>query len=190
IETIRVEPQRLDALLTLAGDLNVTTARVLQGLSRLRDLSAVWEEWSKDSAGLRPLFDNAGAAGESSARRLSAYYEREQLRLTWLGELLDRLKQTTFQDATRLDFVADEVGDAVRNMRLLPLSTIFNLFPRQVRDLARAQGKDVSLVIEGAETTADKRILEEIKDPLMHVVRNAVDHGIETPEERARLGKP
>src|SRR5207253_5760878 len=99
------------------------------------------------------------------------------------------LKQTPFQDATRLDFVADEVGDAVRNMRLLPLSSVLNLFPRQVRDLAREQQKQVQLLVEGAETTADKRILEEIKDPLMHMVRNAIDHGIELPEERERNGK-
>jgi Chemotaxis protein histidine kinase and related kinases len=70
------------------------------------------------------------------------------------------------------------------------LSTIFNLFPRTVRDLAKREGKEVALVIEGGETTADKRILEEMKDPLMHMIRNAIDHGIETVGERQKLGKP
>ncbi|WP_202803656.1 hybrid sensor histidine kinase/response regulator [Spirulina subsalsa] len=71
----------------------------------------------------------------------------------------------------------------------MPLSNIFQLFPRTVRDLAREQGKEVELIIEGGDTTADKRILEEMKDPLMHLIRNAVDHGVEPPEERERAGK-
>jgi two-component system chemotaxis sensor kinase CheA len=80
--------------------------------------------------------------------------------------------------------------DQVRSIRLLPLSTAFALFPRLVRDLAREQGKEAELIIEGGDLTVDKRILEEMKDPLMHLLRNALDHGIELPAERERQGKP
>ena len=85
--------------------------------------------------------------------------------------------------------MASELEEGVRTLRLLPLSTIFQLLPRIVRDLAKQQGKEVNLIIEGGETRADKRILEEMKDPLMHMVRNAIDHGIESPAEREKLGK-
>jgi len=74
-------------------------------------------------------------------------------------------------------------------VHLLPLSVVFNLFPRMVRDLARTQEKDIVLHIEGGESTANKRILEEMKVPLMHLIRNAVDHGIEPADERRRIGK-
>jgi two-component system chemotaxis sensor kinase CheA len=67
---------------------------------------------------------------------------------------------------------------------------VFDLFPRLVRDMAHEQGKELRLTIEGETTAADKRILEELKDPLMHIIRNAVDHGIELPAERERSGKP
>jgi two-component system, chemotaxis family, sensor kinase CheA len=70
------------------------------------------------------------------------------------------------------------------------LSQVFQLFPRLVRDLAKEQAKEVQLEIEGGDTQVDKKILEEIKDPLMHLIRNAIDHGIETPTERIRAGKP
>ena len=78
----------------------------------------------------------------------------------------------------------------MRSIRLLPLSTVFALFPRMVRDLAKEQGKEAELLIEGGDIGVDKRILEEMKDPLMHLIRNAIDHGIEAPAERERLGKP
>ena len=71
----------------------------------------------------------------------------------------------------------------------MPLATIFNLFPRMVRDLAKTQSKEINFAVEGGDLLLDKRLLEEIKDPLMHLLRNAIDHGIETPLERQQNGK-
>jgi two-component system chemotaxis sensor kinase CheA len=102
---------------------------------------------------------------------------------------LNQLRNKTNECTTRLEIVANELESGVTSLRLLPLSTIFNLFPRTVRDLAKQQGKEVNLQIEGGETSVDKRILEEMKDPLMHILSNAIDHGVETPEERQQLGK-
>ena len=70
------------------------------------------------------------------------------------------------------------------------IDAAFNLFPRTVRDLDKQQGKEVNRLVEGGDTSVDKRILEEMKDPLLHLLRNAIDHGIETPQERLSLGKP
>jgi two-component system chemotaxis sensor kinase CheA len=85
--------------------------------------------------------------------------------------------------------IADELRSSVMSMRMLPVRTVFQRFPRLVRDLARIQGKEVGLVIEGEGIEMDKTILEQIGDPLVHVIRNAVDHGLEGPEERRGKGK-
>jgi len=73
---------------------------------------------------------------------------------------------------------------------MLPLATLSALLAKLVRDLCRDQGKEADLMIRGEEVTIDKRILEELKDPLIHLLRNCIDHGIETPEQRRRAGKP
>jgi two-component system chemotaxis sensor kinase CheA len=73
---------------------------------------------------------------------------------------------------------------------MLPIANIFNKFPRMVRDLARKTNKEVELLVSGQETELDRSLLEEINDPLIHLVRNAVDHGIETPDVREAAGKP
>jgi len=85
--------------------------------------------------------------------------------------------------------IADELQTSVMSIRMLPVKTVFQRFPRLVRDLARSLGKEVRLVIESEGIELDKTILEQIGDPLVHVIRNAVDHGIEPPEERRAKGK-
>ncbi len=85
--------------------------------------------------------------------------------------------------------IADELQASVMSIRMLPVKTVFQRFPRLVRDLARTLGKEVRLVIEGEGIELDKTILEQIGDPLVHLIRNAVDHGLEAPEERRAAGK-
>jgi two-component system chemotaxis sensor kinase CheA len=86
--------------------------------------------------------------------------------------------------------VISDLQEGVMKMRMLPIQQLFNRFPRIVRDLADTLGKEVELIIEGEETELDKTIIEDIADPLIHLIRNAVDHGIEPLEERIRIGKP
>ena len=86
--------------------------------------------------------------------------------------------------------IAEEMQDAIMQVRMLPVSFVFQRFPRLVRDLAHKLGKEVRLVMEGESTEADKNIIEALADPLVHIVRNSLDHGLETPAERAAAGKP
>jgi two-component system chemotaxis sensor kinase CheA len=86
--------------------------------------------------------------------------------------------------------IAEEMQDAIMQIRMMPVSVIFQRFPRLVRDISRKLGKDVSLVLEGEDTEADKNIIESLADPLIHIVRNSLDHGLETPETRKAAGKP
>jgi two-component system, chemotaxis family, sensor kinase CheA len=163
LPTIRVEQRKLDALMTHAGELIVTKTRLVRRTGQLDELMSLWEEC------------NRSRQGEN---------------LKKFGELLHKLREDIGEDTARLDYTVSRVDEGVRDVRLLPLSTVFNVFRRMVRDIAKAQNKEVQLVIQGGETVADKRILEEMKDPIMHMIRNAVDHGIEPPAEREAHGKP
>ncbi|CAA7619599.1 chemotaxis protein CheA [Magnetospirillum sp. UT-4] len=89
-----------------------------------------------------------------------------------------------------IERLAQEMQGAIMAVRMLPVSEVFDRFPRLVRDVARKLGKRIDLVIEGADTAADKNIIEALGDPLLHIVRNAIDHGIEPPEDRDAAGKP
>ena len=86
--------------------------------------------------------------------------------------------------------IAEEMQDAIMQVRMLPVSFVFQRFPRLVRDISRKLGKEVELVLEGEETEADKNIIESLADPLIHIVRNSLDHGLETPQVRQAAGKP
>lgn len=86
--------------------------------------------------------------------------------------------------------ITNELQAVVMKLRMVPIEHVFNRFPRMVRDLAREEGKEVEFIIEGKETELDRTVIDEIGDPLVHLLRNAIDHGIEPPEERERVGKP
>lgn len=86
--------------------------------------------------------------------------------------------------------ITTELHEAVMKVRMLPIKQVFMRFPRFVRDLAHERGKDINVQFDGEETELDKTIIDEIGEPLSHLIRNAIDHGVETPEERERLGKP
>jgi two-component system chemotaxis sensor kinase CheA len=191
IDTIRVETRHLDALMTQAGELTVTKIRIAHRLAEVEDIVSLWEEWSRDAFLNRFALEEVGRGNRNGAfDRLNGFFHRVEERLERLGDLVTGVRNAVYEDNTRLDLIADELEEGIRTLRLLPLSNIFNLFGRMVRDLAKQQGKRVELVVEGGETRADKRILEEMKDPLMHMIRNAIDHGIETPREREARGKP
>ncbi|HOE41574.1 MAG TPA: chemotaxis protein CheA [Rhodoferax sp.] len=86
--------------------------------------------------------------------------------------------------------ISEEMQDAIMQVRMMPVSFVFQRFPRLVRDISRKLGKEVNLVLEGQETAADKNIIESLGDPLIHIVRNSLDHGLEMPDVRVALGKP
>lgn len=114
----------------------------------------------------------------SIENELALKYENE--------ELVDSLAETALHIAR----VVTELQEHIMKVRLLPVEQVFNRFPRMVRDLAHRAGKEVEFVLEGQETELDRSILEAIVDPLTHLLRNAVDHGIEPPDQRIALGKP
>ena len=125
-----------------------------------------------------------------------------------VGELVlgrNRLSQIAFQlsermedaaetkdlaeTSSQIDFLTTELQMAVMKTRMVPIAKVFNKLPRLIRDLCREMGKEIDLQVSGEETELDKSIIEELNDPLVHIIRNAADHGVELPEERRKNGK-
>ncbi|PKM81456.1 MAG: chemotaxis protein CheA [Firmicutes bacterium HGW-Firmicutes-14] len=102
---------------------------------------------------------------------------------------IDEISQDLGRTSVHIARVTTQLQEQIMKARMLPVENLFNKFPRMVRDLAQKAGKEVNFVMAGQETELDRSIIEEIGDPLIHLLRNAVDHGIEIPEERSAKGK-
>ncbi|WP_027415009.1 chemotaxis protein CheA [Aneurinibacillus terranovensis] len=120
----------------------------------------------------------------------------DQTRISQVGNVLHH-RYTSDENVDELGQISDHVSrvigelqESVMKVRMLPIEQLFNRFPRMIRDLAQSLNKEIDLSIEGRETELDRTVIEEIGDPLIHLIRNAVDHGIEPMEERKRTGKP
>ncbi|MDR0338881.1 MAG: chemotaxis protein CheA, partial [Desulfovibrio sp.] len=103
-----------------------------------------------------------------------------------VSEIAQNLTETTYSMAR----ISDDLQDTIMKVRMVPVASVFSRFPRLVRDLSRKSGKEVDLIVEGEDTELDKSVVEVIGDPLVHLIRNSVDHGIETEEQRMERGKP
>jgi two-component system, chemotaxis family, sensor kinase CheA len=120
----------------------------------------------------------------------------EQTRFAQVTKELNRsfASHSSVQDmghiGDRLSRLLSELQENVMKVRMLPIEHLFNRLPRMIRDVSQSLGKDVELVLEGKETELDRTLIEELGDPLIHLIRNALDHGIEKPEERLAAGKP
>jgi two-component system, chemotaxis family, sensor kinase CheA len=125
--------------------------------------------------------------GELITDRNHLYQIRSRLEVEASGlNHMDMLSETV----AHLGRITDQLQEEVMQIRMLPISNVFSKFPRVVRDMAQKTGKLIDLVIQGEDTELDRSMIEEINDPLIHLVRNSVDHGIETPAERLAAGKP
>ena len=102
-----------------------------------------------------------------------------------IGLIAQNLSETTYAMAR----ISDELQDTIMKVRMVPVASVFSRFPRLVRDLSRKSGKDIDLIMEGEETELDKSVVEVIGDPLVHLIRNSVDHGVESDEVRREAGK-
>ena len=137
---------------------------------------------SKGTQGVRVnierLDDLMNLVGELVISKIRLMQIGSDNRVTGLKEILDQL-----------NILTTDLQNQVMQMRLVPVDRVFSRFPRMVRDLSKTVGKDIELVIEGSDIELDRTVLDEIGEPLVHLLRNCVDHGIETPDERLKLGK-
>jgi two-component system chemotaxis sensor kinase CheA len=202
---VRVPAEKLDALLTYSGELLVARRRVgprTNELAAIQEFVGRWKtEWRRCDKALLTLkrAENGGRSGLPSKagtgvgpllpRPAAVVLGQIDDNLRRLEKDLERFARLLTGDGRQLDQVADLLDDAVRRLRMLPFAEACQGLDRLVRDLALASGKEVVLVVEGGQVELDRSILEGLRDPLYHLVRNAVDHGIETPEARQAAGK-
>jgi len=190
-ETIRVSTNKIDSLMTQAGELLVAGLKIDQRLHDVEDIGHSIEEWNREWLKARSTHSNLLHDTEHEViRPLVKLLDMNQERLRVLSTQVVELRRGFSGDALHLSRVTNDMGEEVMKVRMLPVSTVFDAFPRLVRDVARELGKEVELEMEGGETELDRKVLEQMKDPLMHLLRNSVDHGVERPEERLKAGKP
>lgn len=176
-ESVRISSSRLDRLLLKAEELLSLKLNAARQVKDLKDLRATIDKQGRAQ-------DYAPATDAGEARRWGIGCADEVKKQ--LQQLIGRAEQ----DSRLLKMLIDDLVADMKEILLLPCATVLNIFPRMVRDIAREAGKEAVLEITGSEIEIDKRILEEIKDPLIHLLRNAVDHGIEDPGQRQGKGKP
>ena len=192
--TMRVDVGRLDALLNLAGELVLQRSRFAKVVADLAPpfrKSALPGRMAAVAESLRELADRvrSGAAAEDLATGL-------EVQLAVLDEQVQAVREAQrhvarlVENTDRLARLSDQVQRGVLRTRMVPVAPLFNRFRRSVRDIAAELGKQVRLELVGETTELDKRTIDELADPLVHLVRNAVDHGIEPPHVRAARGKP
>lgn len=197
-QTVRISTAKLDQLLLVAEEMlhvKLSTARRTTDLRNLQAFFDRWRtEWNRIQPHVRALRNAADQPSQNNgASHLPNVLDFLDWNLAQLKSLEDQLQaigKAAAQDQAAAGKRVDELLADAKQLVMLPFSTLLDLFPRIVRDLSREQGKEVTLATHGAEVEMDKRILEHMKDALIHLVRNAIDHGIEKPDVRAQRHKP
>lgn len=203
-ETIRIATSKLDSIMAQVGELLVVSSGTHQNIEVLRQLAQSLARWSEEWHGLRSSYRDLLVAAEGTGNGAVADTDRWRETVNGVQSLLERgesrvksehalalgVLRALKADARVMAQSVNGLQNEVRRARMLPVSTIFEAFPRMVRDLAREQNKKVLLQIGGSDTEVDRAVLEQLKAPLTHLLRNCVDHGLEVPAVRRAAGKP
>jgi len=202
-ETIRVTTAKLDSLFLQAEEMLSAKLSVNQHAMDLKETMALlgeWrKEWSKISAEVRKVQrlietkDDWGQHGEAylqATPQVVDFIYWNERQFVELDIRLKGLVKAVEHDQQIIGALVDNLLENTKRVLMMPFSSLLEIFPKMVRDLSRSLGKEVELLTRGSEIEIDKRVLEELKTPLIHLLRNSVDHGIETPEVRTRYEKP
>jgi two-component system chemotaxis sensor kinase CheA len=180
-QSLRVAIEKLDSLTHLAPEMVIQSLKASERHTELRrvEFSIARLRDRVREARLAPSTRNRAAELGEYADTLDSITRRMRSLVTNFSD-----------DQARLTLITEELRQHVIDLTMLPVGTVFDTFPRAVRDLSRSFDKDVELTMTGRETELEKRVIEKIADPLVHLVRNAIDHGLESPDDRKRAGKP
>lgn len=200
-EAVRIPIAKLDARLVEAEEMLTVKLVTGQRAAELRELAgrfdALWKTWAAIDLDVRePRLPNdkvsvdRGRGSSPGLTRLRDFLDWSKDYLKSIENTVAALGRTAEQDHRAVGTLVDDLIEGSKKLLLLPFAAISASFPKVVRDLCRSQGKEADLKIRGDDIEIDKRILDEIKDPLVHLLRNSIDHGIAPPAERAGQGKP
>lgn len=188
-ETIRVSASKLTSILLQAEELLFAKLAVGQRVAELREVKSAFAIWEKEWAKLHPEVKRFRHTSSPSLSLLD-FFDWNYSYLRSLENKFTALLRSAERDHHSLGRMVDVLLEDMRKVLMLPFSSVLEVFPKLVRDLSREQGKEVELMIRGGNVEIDRRILEGMKDPLIHLVRNCVDHGIEKSQERVQKKKP
>ncbi len=193
-ESLRISAAKLDRLFRQSEEMlshKLFAFQRLTEINALIDKADLWEkEWSKIGPEIRSWRHRVDEQEDASSVKLLDFLDWSHTCLRSMQSTLSALRKAAAHDARVIAVSTDNLLEDAKELLMLPSSTLLEIIPKLTRDLSRAQGKEVELILQGMEIDLDKRILEEIKAPLIHLVRNCIDHGIEDPETRAKNGKP
>ncbi len=200
IKTLRVDTSKLDNLISQTGELlinGIKTREHIIELSKINSKIVKWNAVSKKIINYLKYLEKKGFFNSELDDSASMFYKRAQDFFVNNAEIINEINSDfahlyniISEDDNKLHQTAMEIETIAKGIRVLPLATLFHSFPRMMRDIARENNKKIDFIISGSDTTVDKKIIEEIKMPLIHILRNSVSHGIETPEQRAKNNKP
>lgn len=187
-QTVRIPAAQMDSLLLKVEDLLSVKISFDHLMQSLNELNLKISDWKKDWNKLRM---NSGIRrSEEWVELFSDFIEKNSRNMAFLEEKLSAISRISRQSSNELNSKFRTVSDEIRSVLMFPASYILGLFPKLVRDLSAELGKEAVLELSGTEVNIDRRILDEMKEPLIHIIRNALDHGIEPPAERIEKGKP
>ena len=191
---VRVAAHKLDALLAWSGELLVARRRIADRTEQLSNLRQTLRAYRMQAGQVEEVTRHFGTSREQKASMAAEFGNdlRKGLDSTLRQIEFDteQLSASFANDLRALEQAASPVEQEIRQMRMLPFAECCQGLDRMVRDLSHSSGKGVALVIEGEMVELDRAVIEQLRDPLRHLVRNAISHGIETPEDRQRSGKP
>jgi len=197
---LRVESRRIDELLNLVSETVINKATFNQVSAQFTEVLNAYQATQSDyRQTMKQFFDaipeyfervQKGLAIKDAKRELSERFANLSAMFDPLGVSLKSSIGKFKNTAQNLGRITGELQEGVMRIRMVPISQIFSRFPRLVRDVSKQLEKDIHLVIEGEDTELDKSVIEDLLDPLIHCVRNAIDHGIESPDKRKKSGKP
>ncbi|MBN2809909.1 MAG: hybrid sensor histidine kinase/response regulator [Deltaproteobacteria bacterium] len=190
-ETLRVATRKVDELMLVAEEFISLKLALSQHLALLRKTLADFPVWEKQWGMVRGdvLQMRRSFSGSEKWSRIIGFLENNQQQVKQLERRLGELEGRVESDLRTQSGLVDELLDRVRDVAMLPIETLFMPMARMVRELARELGKKVDFEWQGGAIEVDRRVLDEMKDPLMHLLRNAVDHGLEVPQIRIAAGK-
>jgi len=194
-DTIRISTSKMDSILLQVEEMVSAKLGTEQVTTDLREVLVTMDIWRKEWEKVYSSFRQGSLSFLEKKEKKSSEVDAEFFnwnfhQLRDVDDKLNYIYKLAEINFRQLSVMIDNLLEDMKTILMLPFSTLLKMVPKVVRDIARDQDKDVELVMRGSTTEVDRRILEEIKDPLIHLLRNCIDHGIEKPNVRKKVGKP
>lgn len=198
-KTIRVSLLKMNQIFQEAEEMLMVKLIAQQQVSNLRQLSMKQRIQEKEFAALlseiqviRQTYklEKSPTSIQAAIKKILSFFDDQQKSIKSSREKLNKLIKISEQNIHFVESIVETLLEDMKKILMQPMSTLFEAMPRMIRSISHDLGKEVQVDFQGGEIEIDRRILEELKDPLIHLIRNAIDHGIESPEERKEAHKP